>query len=86
MSKRPQCALHATTRATRSTIEEFIEWLGDQGITLCTHEPTHFALNGGTYYQTMQRPEDLASDFVGIDRVELENERRALLDSLGEES
>lgn len=87
MSKRPQCNLHAATQKTRSTIEEFIEWLREErGILLCTHEPTHFESNGGTYYQTVEKPEDLASDFVGIDRAELENERRALIESIGKES
>lgn len=64
---RPQCDLHAATRVERATIENFIVWLGERGITLCIHEPTHFESNGGTYYQTTEKSEDLASDFVGID-------------------
>lgn len=82
MSKRPQCSLHAATHVERATIENFIDWLRQRGIVLCVHEPTHFASNGGTYYQTTEKPEDLASDFVGIDRDALEKERSALIESI----
>jgi hypothetical protein len=81
-SKYPQCQKLKLGHETRLKLVEFMEWLNENGLTVCTHEPTHFASRGGTYYQTTEQPDDLVLRFLEIDKVELERERRAMLEEL----
>jgi len=59
-------------------IGEFIEWLGEQGYTIC--EDTGSEVDN--YWPTSKRTEQLLADFFGIDLNEVEAERRRLLENL----
>lgn len=81
----PECERLREAHPTRVKLVEFMEWLTENGLTICTHEPTHFESRGGTYYQTTEQVDDIALRFLGIDQKKLESERRAMLDALHRE-
>ena len=54
---------------------EFIEWLNEQGLTIC-------ALSGNEYYRARLRTEQLLALYFGINLNKLEKEKQQLLESL----
>lgn len=68
----------AEIRDERIGINEFVEWLHGQGITLCS------VPDGQNNYQPIARQTDsLVMEMYGIDERELERERRKMLEDLG---
>jgi hypothetical protein len=78
--KYPMCEKLREGHPQRLKLVEFMEWLSQNGLTLCTHEPTHFASHGGTYYQTTESLDNIALRFLEIDQRKLEVERRTMLE------
>lgn len=58
-------------------IQKFIDWLEEQGYTLCE---TALFENADTFTPAYVQPEQLMADFFGIDRDKIESERRFLLE------
>lgn len=78
MSNTPQCDKMKAVRPKSQAIGEFIEWLEcEKGIFLCERLP-----NRENLYRTHCRIETLMAEHFGIDLVEVENERRAVLAEL----
>jgi hypothetical protein len=76
----PQCdRLHAL-RSERDTVMEFLDWLQEQGIQLGRYDHNYY--DGGLMVAVNRTHEQVVMDFLEIDPVALENERRALLESL----
>lgn len=71
----PMCDRLAGVAGKVSTIRDFLEWLGDRGIVLATWETTR----NGNDRLTRISSGDLPFQAFGIDPVELDRERRALL-------
>lgn len=84
--KYPECEKLSGSRNELLKLREFTEWLGENGITLCSHEPTHYASKGGEYYQITENIESVIFRFLGIDAKKLEEERRALLEATQEKA
>lgn len=59
----------------------FIDWLGENGFYICTHNPKHYKQLGGMYYWTTLRPEQLLAKFFDIDMDKVEKERELVLDA-----
>lgn len=75
------CEKLREVQSERLKLVEFMIWIHDNGLTLCTHEPTHYASHGGTYYQTSETLDDIALRYLDIDKDQLERERRAILEA-----
>jgi hypothetical protein len=68
----------AEIRDGRVAINEFVEWLGGQGIALCS------VPEGQAHFQPIARQTDaLVMEMYEIDEKELERERRAMIAGLG---
>jgi hypothetical protein len=63
-------------------IEEFLQWLNEQGLQICRVESDVW---GTRYYVASKTFRQLTESFFDIDPVTLEEERRALLDSIKED-
>ena len=83
MSETPE--LDKQTEIIRSgraeSVQEFIDWLGEQGFRVCELIPRGSTLIGPTYEWAplSPSPEQLMADHFGIDRDKVEVERRLLL-------
>lgn len=64
---------HGMDTCTDATIKEFLEYLQQQDIELCTLEKSDYLP------LTIQETQTRIYEFIGIDPVELEAERKALL-------
>ncbi len=63
-------------------IGEFLDWLSEQrGIALCKYDPAH-----PPYWPIHKRTEQLLAEFFQIDLKKIEDEKRAMLASLQENS
>lgn len=58
---------------------EFLEWLNQQGIELCRHDPES---SHGRMFPIFESTTALLADFFEIDLTRLEAEKRAMLDGL----
>lgn len=74
----PQCELLSEHYDERMSVNRFIEWLEERGIVLCQREPD--LRREFDFVPAAKNADRLFMDYIGIDQVELENERRALLD------
>jgi hypothetical protein len=74
---RPEHRKLAAVKDKSQTCGEFLDWLEEQGIFLCTHQAGH---NWPTHYNE-NRTEMLAR-FFEIDLKELEREKVNLLDEI----
>ena len=70
------------------TVGEFLEWLGEQGLTVCRfQELTRHSDELGDYspegyYPARTSREKLLAEFFDIDLDKIEAEKRAMLDAL----
>ncbi len=78
----PECEKLRAARPTSDKLSEFLDWLSEQKIVLCTLNPEHYKAKGGEYYQITERPEELLARFFNIDLKKVEKERRQMLDEL----
>jgi hypothetical protein len=85
-TKYPECEKLRTSRDDLLKLRQFTEWLGENGITLCSHGPTHYASKGGEYYQITENIETVIFRFLGVDAKKLEDERRAMLEEAQEKA
>lgn len=80
-SKYPQSEKLAEAHEDRIAISEFIEWLGqDQGIVLA-----EINQELGRYEAVLETTDTIIMRYLDIDEAALEQERRAMLASLGGE-
>ena len=90
--KTPMCEKLSAASEQRSTITEFLDWLGEQGIVPCKiHTHTDACHEDGKrvcgyrtdeYYSVHEGPSKMILRFLEIDEKQLEDERQALLESL----
>lgn len=73
-TKYPECEKLAALRNERSTICDFLEWLGERGMFLCRYEN-----DSQLPWPISASADELAMKYLGIDPVKLEQERRAML-------
>lgn len=75
--KYPMCTRLSSASGERSTINQFVEWLQEKGIWLCDRdEGSNFA----EYRPITKRSDELVLEYLEIDPVALEKERRQILD------
>jgi len=74
----PQLAKMQAVQEQSQSIGEFIEWLGENGMTICTSED---GLRGTNFYPVMKSSEALLAQHFNIDLNAVERERRAVLAS-----
>lgn len=74
--KYPQLAQMRAVQAQSQAIGEFIEWLGENGMVICTTED---GLRGGRYYPVGTPTEALLARHFGVDLNAVERERRQVL-------
>lgn len=61
-----------------STVQGFLDWLmEEQGITFCVWSDDH-----EEFWPDRRQPDRLMADYFGIDLDKIEDERRAILESL----
>lgn len=62
-------------------LSEFLDWLDGEGIALAESVPK-YAYHSATHAPISESRESLLCRFFGIDRDELERERRAILEEM----
>lgn len=74
----PMCDKLRLNAVARVTLLDFFEWLhGERGLAIVKEiDRTPFYTTSGI------NADDLILEFLGIDKTELENERRAMLESI----
>lgn len=78
-TKYPQLALMASVQGQSQPIGEFIEWLGENGMAICTSEE---GLRGTTFFPVLESTEKLLARHFGVDLNAVERERRQVLAEL----
>lgn len=74
----PQLAKTQAMQEQLQSIGEFIEWLGENGMAICTSQE---GLRGTNFYPVMDSTEALLAKHFEIDLNAAERERRAVLAS-----
>ena len=74
----PQLAKMDAVREESQAIGEFIEWLNENGMAICTHEN---GLRGESFFLVMESVESLLARHFDVDLNAVERERRAVLAS-----
>jgi len=74
----PECEKLARADDKRRAIENFLEFLGDEGLAVCTFNPSEFT--DGGHWPLRESHHDLVMRYLEIDTVKLEEERRAIID------
>jgi hypothetical protein len=74
----PECEKLAKVSETSQKIGEFLEWLNEQGFTICRLGEDNSDLFYPDYTSINQR----LADFFGIDLNKVEAERRQMLETL----
>lgn len=74
--KYPQLALLAAVQDQSQAIGAFIDWLGENGMAICTSED---GLRGTRFYPIMESTERLLARHFEIDLDQVERERREVL-------
>jgi hypothetical protein len=69
----------AAERLSTQAIGEFLDWLGEQGIMLCTWSEH---IGGGRFHEIAGGRERLLATYAEVDLDKIVQERRALLDYL----
>lgn len=62
-------------------VGDFIEWLGENGYTICEFNPQRFC-GEGEFFMTRHSRDTILSKFFEIDTDKLEAEKVAMLDEL----
>lgn len=75
--KYPMCTRLSNASGERTTINNFVEWLQEQGIWLCDRDE---GSNFSEYRPISKRSDSLIMEYLEIDEKALEKERRQLLD------
>lgn len=75
-SKYPQLALMASVQESSQAIGEFIDWLGENGMVICTSES---GLRGSQFYPVLDSTEKLLARHFEVDLNAAEHERRQVL-------
>jgi hypothetical protein len=70
----PQSEKLSRIASQRQGISEFLEWIGEQGMYLCTADPEN-----GRFHPVARTADSLTYEMYEIDEKELERERRAML-------
>lgn len=78
----PQASKLAAASSDRSTVADFLEWCSEQGYHLAKHGDGA-ELSASRLYVIPQTHDAVVMDYLGIDTIALERERRAMLDGLG---
>jgi len=68
----PQCERVAEVRPQCEAISDFLNWAEAEGMVLCS-------MDGALESEIVRGRPQLYADFFGIDRTELEKERRAII-------
>lgn len=77
--KYPECEKLSGAASERLSIESFFDWLDDKKFTVCERSE---GINWSEYLPVTTSRDRLILDFLGVDPVKLEAERRAMLDEL----
>lgn len=72
-----------TDSGEADTVENFYNWLRDQGLHLCRLEDV--GRMEPRYMPDNRTPERLIADFFGLNLNKIEAERRAVLQAIGEQ-
>jgi len=64
--------------ADSQKLGEFLDWLGHEGLTICTFDPQREEAPWLPLYRPLSQ---LLADYFGIDLAILEAEKRAMLDA-----
>ena len=72
----PQLARMQAVQEQSQAIGEFIDWLGQNGMAICTSED---GLRGDRFYPVMAPIEELLARHFGVDLQAAEKERRATI-------
>jgi hypothetical protein len=75
-SKYPQLALMESVQVSSQAIGEFIDWLGENGMVICTSER---GLRGSQFYPVLDSTEKLLARHFEVDLNVAERERRHVL-------
>lgn len=74
--KFPQLAAMVRVQSSSQVIGEFLDWLSENGLTVCERSE---GLRGTQFVPAREDAQALLARYWGIDLVELEGERRAVL-------
>ncbi len=77
----PQLARMQAVQEQSQAIGEFIDWLGQNGMAICTSED---GLRGDRFYPVMAPIEELLARHFGVDLQAAEKERRATLAAISQ--
>ena len=75
-TKYPQLALMAAVQGQSQSIGEFIEWLGENGMVICTSDD---GLRGMRFFPILESTEQLLARHFEVDLNAAERERRQVL-------
>lgn len=75
----PELAKMQAVQDQSQAIGEFIEWLGENGLAICT---SNAGSRGESFYPVAVATEEMLARHFGIDLKAVERERRAVLASL----
>ena len=78
----PELAKMQEVQTQSQAIGEFIEWLGQNGMAICTSEE---GLRGDRFYPVMVPTEELLARHFDVDLQAAEKERRAILVATSQE-
>lgn len=74
--KYPQLTLMQAVSGESQSIGAFIEWLGENGMVVCTSKD---GLRGAAFFPVLESTEKLLARYFGVDLNAAEVERRAML-------
>ena len=77
----PQLARMQAVQEQSQAIGEFVEWLGQNGMAICTSEE---GLRGDRFYPVMVPTEELLARHFDVDLQAAEKERRATLAAISQ--
>ena len=78
----PELDKMLAVKAESQPIGEFLDWLGGEGIHLCTYRESANGFADGFFVPDDRRIEQLLADYFDIDLQRAEEERTALLDAI----
>lgn len=77
----PELAKMQAVQTQSQAIGEFIEWLGENGMAICT---SNAGLRGESFYPVAASTEEMLARHFGIDLKAVERERRAVLAAIAQ--
>lgn len=79
----PQLAKMQAVQSESQVIGEFIDWLGESGMAICTG---HNGLRGESFYPVSVSIETMLARYFNVDLQAAERERRAVLADLASDA